>query len=190
MEIWKLINNHPNYMISNKGRIKSLNYKRTGQEKIMIPRKSGNGHLKISLSTNGVKTDYLVHRLVAIHFLPNPDNLPEVNHKDEVKTNNQVENLEWCDRKYNANYGNNSPKNILCKPVIQFSLDGYMLKKWDSIKLAAKEYNAKRISSCCSGERNKSGGYVWKYYDLDTYLIGKMNNSLKDKGIILRNIYK
>jgi hypothetical protein len=183
IEVWIYIENYPDYMISNMGRVKSLKF---GKEKIMSPRYSGNGHLKITLTNNEGKKDFLVHRLVATYFLPNPNNLPEVNHKDEVKTNNCVENLEWCDRKYNANYGNNAPKIVLRKPVIQYSLDGYMLKVWDSMTDAVKLFNAKKITECCQGKRNKSGGFGWKYYTTDNYLIGKLNNSLMDKGISLR----
>ena len=191
-EIWKTIEGYPSYMVSNMGRVKSLNYGRRGKEGIMSPRISGNGHLKVTLrNINGTK-DYLVHRLVATHFMPNPNNLPEVNHKDECKTNNIIwinedgsidynkSNLEWCDRRYNVNYGNNAPKIILSKPVIQYSLDGYMLKVWDSISDAQKEVpKTRKIGACCQGKRNKAGGYVWKYYDKETYLIGLMNNNFK-----------
>lgn len=179
-EIWKTIENYPSYMVSNMGRVKSLNFGRTGKEGIMSPRKSGNGHLKITLSNGITKTDFLVHRLVATHFIPNPNNLPEVNHKDEDKTNNCVDNLEWCDRRYNVNYGKHSPKIVLSKSVIQYSLDGYMLKVWDSISDAQKEVpNTRKICDCCQGKRNKAGGYIWKYYDKETYLIGIMNNNFK-----------
>ena len=147
---------------------------------LILIRISGNGHLKVTLrSIDGTK-NYLVHRLVATHFIPNPNNLPEVNHKDECKTNNCVDNLEWCDRKYNANYGKHSPKIILSKPVSQYSLDGYMLKVWDSASDAQREIpKTHKIGDCCQGKRNKSGGYKWKYYDKETYLIGLMNNNFK-----------
>lgn len=179
-EIWKEIEGYPSYMVSNMGRVKSLNYRRSGKEGIMSPRISGNGHLKVTLrNIDGLK-DYLVHRLVAQAFIPNPNNLSELNHKDEEKTNNCIDNLEWCDRRYNVNYGNNAPKIILSKPIIQYSLDGYMLKVWDSISDAQKEVpKTRKIGDCCQGKRNKAGGYVWKYYDKETYLIGIMNNNFK-----------
>lgn len=175
-EIYKDIKGYEGvYKISSLGNVKSLKF---GKEKIMSPRKSGNGHLKVTLFLNNKKENFLIHRLVATHFIPNPNNLPEVNHRDEDKTNNCVDNLEWCDRRYNTNYGNNAPKILLRKPVIQYRLDGYMLRKWDSIKDAIELFNAKKITECCQGKRNKSGGFMWRYYDLDTYLIGKLNNRI------------
>lgn len=177
-EIWKTIEDCPEFMVSNLGRVKSL---KRGKEKILSQWITRRGYLEVPISNkNGYRKQYSVHRLVATHFIPNPNNLPEVNHKDECKTNNCVDNLEWCDRKYNANYGKHSPKIILSKPVIQYSLDGYMLKVWDSASDAQREIpKNQKICECCQGKRNKSGGYKWKYYDKETYLIGIMNNNFK-----------
>ena len=112
-EIWKEIDGFSNYMISNFGRVKSLGRwvkyykgKRWLKEKI---RKSSlnkrNNYLYVVLFKEGKPKGYSIHRLVAEAFIPNPDNLPQVNHKDEDKTNNCVLNLEWCDEKYNVNWG-------------------------------------------------------------------------------------
>lgn len=110
MEIWKPIKDYEGlYQVSNLGRVKSLEridslgHKR--KEKIFKPRKDKYGYLRVSLWKDGKGKMVSIHRLVAIHFIPNPDNLPEVNHKDENKENNTLSNLEWCDRKYNNNYG-------------------------------------------------------------------------------------
>ena len=72
----------------------------------MKPAKTKGGYLRLPLTINNKAKSYLVHRLVALAFIPNPNNYPEVNHKNEDKTDNRVENLEWCDRSYNINYGN------------------------------------------------------------------------------------
>ena len=115
MEEWKAIAGYEGlYEVSNLGRIKSLSridsrgYKRN--EKILKLNKDSGGYLKVSLYKNGKPKQYNVHRLVAIAFIPNPDNLPEVNHKDENRINNYVDNLEWCNRKYNCNYGARNSK--------------------------------------------------------------------------------
>ena len=107
MEIWKDIKGYEGlYQVSNKGRIKSLNYRRTGKEGILKGVPTKYGYLMVTLYKKGEKPEHFsVHRLVAEAFIPNHDNLPEVNHIDENKENNHVKNLEWCDRKYNMNYG-------------------------------------------------------------------------------------
>lgn len=105
VEIWKDIPDYPNYQVSNYGRIKSLNYKRSGKEKILKPQPNNKGYLRIALSKNGNSTLFFVHRLVASVFLKNDNNLPIINHKDENPSNNHVDNLEWCNHSYNMNYG-------------------------------------------------------------------------------------
>ena len=112
MEEWRDIKGYEGlYQISNKGRVKSLNYKRTGKEKIRKPGKR-RGYFFITLYKKGEKPkSFDIHRLVAEHFLPNPDNLPVVNHKDENKLNNNVENLEWCTFAYNTIYSVNGGKS-------------------------------------------------------------------------------
>ena len=118
-EIWKDIKGYEGlYQVSNLGRVKSFNYMNTGKEKIKTPTlqkkytmKQG-GYLQTTLYKNNKSKTVLVHRLVAEAFIPNPDNLPQVNHKDYNKTNNCVENLEWCSAKYNSNHKRNN-----CKPL-------------------------------------------------------------------------
>lgn len=188
-EIWKDIEGFEGvYQISSKGNVRSLNryVNCKGGVRIEIgkpikPKLIGRGYHQVFLRNNGTHKQLLVHRLVAQAFLPNPDNLPEVNHIDENKTNNCIENLEWCDSTYNMRYTIN-------KPVIQYTKDGYMLKVWDCAYDAYREtgiFNTS-ISSCCKGKVKSAGGSIWKYYTTDNYLIGKLNNSLMDKGITLR----
>lgn len=102
---WKDIQGYEGkYQISNLGEVRSLNYKRTGNKKILIPATTYKGYKSITLNKNGKKT-FFIHRLVAIHFIPNPNNYPIINHKDENPSNNLYINLEWCTAKYNNNYG-------------------------------------------------------------------------------------
>ena len=113
MEIWKDIKGYEGlYQISNKGRVKSLNYRRTGKEKILISSDDGKGYLCVKLCKNNKIKNHKIHRLVAQAFLPNPDNLPEVNHQDTNTSNNCVENLEWCTHAYNMHYS--VFKKIIC----------------------------------------------------------------------------
>lgn len=136
------------YQVSNLGRIKSLGNDKTKKEKILKPQLYKNGYYRIWLYKNGNKKRYLVHRLVALAFIPNSNNLPCVNHKDEDKSNNSVENLEWCSVSYNINFGNRNKlvgeinviklKNhkLLSKPVLQFDLEGNLIAEYPSIKEA------------------------------------------------------
>lgn len=98
-EIWKEIQDYPGYKVSNLGRVMNKH------GRIMKPSNHKQGYKLIGLKKDKKLYCRQVHRLVALAFIPNPDNLPQVNHKDECKTNNCVDNLEWCDAKYNINYG-------------------------------------------------------------------------------------
>ena len=114
------------YEVSNLGRVRSLE-----TERILKPSKNTWGYLFVSLYKNGIKKAVRIHRLVALAFIPNPDNLPCINHKDEDKTNNTVDNLEWCDDKYNANYGTRNERiaEKTRKPVLQFDLLGNFIRE-------------------------------------------------------------
>ena len=109
---------------------------------------------------------FLIHRLVAEAFINNPDNLPCVNHKDENKHNNHVDNLEWCTNKYNLNYGsrNERIRNSLSKKVYQYTLDGEFVREWESTNECGRNgYNQGKIASCCRGEIKTHKGYRWSY---------------------------
>lgn len=103
-EIWKDIKGWNDYQVSNFGNVKRLNYRKTEREK-KIKQQKCKSYLYITLSQNKKRKTFRVHRLVAEAFIPNPNNLPQVNHKDENPSNNCVSNLEWCDARYNSNYG-------------------------------------------------------------------------------------
>ena len=118
-EEWRPIKGYENYMVSSLGRVKSLNYSNTRKERILklhktnAPKRKDQPYLRVSLSKDGKEKQYLVHRLVALTFLPNPNNYPCVNHKDENKFNNNVKNLEWISAKDNNNFGTRNKRSAL-----------------------------------------------------------------------------
>ena len=133
------------------------------------------GYKVVGLTINGKTATKFVHRLVAEAFIDNPDNLPVVNHKDEDKTNNSIENLEWCTVKYNNIYGTKtkrqaekirgrvSEKRV---PVIQMSMSGEFIADHPSIAAAAESVGSNSpsdISACCRGQRKSHCGYKWEF---------------------------
>lgn len=122
------------------------------------------GYHRVSLYKDGKIKHYCVHRLVADAYIPNPENLPQINHKDENKENNCLKNLEWCNSKYNANYGTRNEKisNSLKIPILQYTLDGEFVKEWPSATDVGKEVSG-HISSCAKGSRKTAYGFIWKY---------------------------
>ena len=160
------------YQISNFGRVKSISrtIDRHGltniPDKIMNPSTNIKGYKVVQLSKDGIRTTYFVHRLVAKTFIPNPTNLSQVNHKDEDKTNNKVDNLEWCDGRYNINYGTCLQRRSehFKKKVCQYSLDNTPIKVWDSLKEAAIALKVCKdsISKCCHNVYHSCGGFKWK----------------------------
>jgi hypothetical protein len=108
-----------------------------------------------------------IHRLVAEKFIPNIDNLPQVNHKDENPSNNYVDNLEWCDNWYNSHYGNHIENVRLrhLKKINQYDLQGNFIKQWNSIIEAGNtlRIDTSSISKVCKNKRKTAGNYIWKY---------------------------
>ena len=163
MEEWKDIEGYEGmYQVSNQGRVKSLKF---GKEKIRKCREMSNGYLVVGLCKEGKRTDKLVHRLVAEAFLPNPNNLPQVNHKDENPSNNNVENLEWCTPKYNCNYGTRNQRCSSPKRVDQIDkVSGEVIRQWESTAECSRNgYSSGAVSECARGVRKQYKGYVWKY---------------------------
>ena len=122
------------------------------------------GYMRVCLRKDGEKKMYSLHRLVAEAYLPNPENLPEINHKDENKTNNCLQNLEWCDHKYNINYGTCITKssNSRKKPILQYDLDGNFIRDWGCTTDVGQEVK-KGINNCLKGRAKSAYGYKWKY---------------------------
>ena len=163
-EIWKQIDDR--YSISNLGRVKS-NY--ANKERVLKPYKDVRGYLKVDLRHGDKRKSMFIHRLVALAFLQNPNSLPEVNHKDENKENNRIDNLEFCDTKYNCNYGTrNERKAEACMKQI-YSLDkNGTVTYYDSVKCAGKllGISSTAISKALSDNypQNKTaGGMQWFY---------------------------
>ena len=187
IEIWKtaVYDGEPyeGFEVSNLGRIKSLNYNHTGKPKLLKPYEDTCGYLTVKLSKNRKSKNCRVHRLVAEAFLDNPDNLPEVNHIDEDKTNNFVflnedgsvdeekSNLEWKNHRDNCNHGTRNERAAkamtngkLSKPVLQFTLDGEFVREWPSIQECGRNgFNQRNIVSCCNGKLKTYKGYIWRY---------------------------
>jgi len=177
MEIWKDIEGFENYQVSNEGRVKSLerrvNFKNTTRlvkEKILKLANNGSGYLFVQLWKNKKPTNKLIHRLVAEVFIDNPTNLPQVNHKDENKHNNKVENLEWCSSKYNMNYGTAISRRIEKQSVQvdQFdAITGEFIRRWSSTNECGRNgYSQSTVSQCCNGLRKQHKGYRWSFVPL------------------------
>ena len=184
-EVWKDIEGYEGrYQVSNLGRIKSFLH--VGVRKdveslddyshIIKPIHDACGYCNVRLRRNDKGKTVKVHRLVAMAFIPNPNKLPEINHKDEDKDNNCVSNLEWCDRVYNMQYGTWVSRNPRLRPVAQFSLDGKLIKEYKTIREASRETGirhenirncaAKQIINKEKGYYAKSaGGYKWEFID-------------------------
>lgn len=167
METWKSVVGYEGlYEVSDLGRVKSLWY---GRERILKPGKSNKGYLYVVLCKDGeTKKTLHIHRLVAEAFIPNPNNLETVNHKDEVKTNNVATNLEWLSMKDNDNYGtrNNRVAEAKSKQVRMFNKStGELLATFPSTVEAGRVTGIvqQNISKCCNGGRKSAGGYVWRY---------------------------
>ena len=171
METWKAIAGYEGlYEVSDMGRVKSLKF---GKERILKPEKNNCGYLQVVLYKDGQKKIPSVHRLVAKAFIPNPNNLETVNHKDEDKTNNEISNLEWMSIKDNNNYGTRSKRasetqindKNKSKVVQMFDRQGNLLKTFPSTNEAERVTGIYKscISECCNGKKKSAGGYIWRY---------------------------
>lgn len=181
MEVWKDIAGYEGYyQISNFGNIRSVDrviysdkfhigIKRELKGRTLNPSVNNHGYLSLILSKNGEKKSCRIHRLVAEAFIKNPNNYDQVNHIDGDKTNNKVENLEWCNNQYNVIH---AYKNGLAKShpksIKQYDLKGNYIQTFESIVKASKEVNGNtsNINKCVKGHINSAYGYKWRYIDV------------------------
>ena len=161
------------YQVSSMGRVKSLERKdclgRTVKERILKSRTNRYGYMEVNLCADGKRKMLKVHRLVCQAFHDNPDNKPEVNHVNEDKTDNRACNLEWCTVKENNNHGTRNARiaETKSKPVVQYTLNGELIKVWSSAAEAERRagFDHSTISKVANGKRKTAYGFRWKYIE-------------------------
>ena len=185
-EIWKDIKGYEGYyQVSNLGRVKSLFRQvkhsqgnvRNHYERILKNNYDGNGYASVGLYKNAKAKKVHVHRLVMLAFEENPHNKPEVNHLDENKKNNRLDNLEWVTKKENENHGTKRERSVAntdykmigiknSKKVRQTNVNGTLIQEWDSLAQICKEkgYSKGNISMACNGKyKGALYGCRWEY---------------------------
>ena len=176
MEVWKpIIGYESEYEVSSQGRFRSFPKHSHKSVRIYLGNKDSRGYRRVVLCRNGEEHTFYAHRLVAIHFIDNPNNFPYINHKNQDKSDNRVENLEWCDAKYNINYGDaleraketslSRHRATAKKHIAQYTLDGTFVKEYSSIKEAnlslGKKASATSISRAVNGIIPHAYGFKW-----------------------------
>jgi len=171
-EEWRAIPGFEMYLVSNYGRVYTKH-----RNKLLSPADNGRGYKMVSISKNNIAKLHLVHRLVAMLFIPNPLNLPEVNHKEGLKYKNRVFDLEWMTKSENMQhavdnklllphwkgvFGKNHHNSI---KVDQFSKSGELIATYDCGKEAERKTGIlqSNTSSCCTGKLKSAGGFIWKH---------------------------
>lgn len=180
-EIWKDIEDYEGwYQVSNTGRVRSVDrvvqhadgISSTLKGRVLKPRSDKCDYLVVHLCKDGKRTTKTAHRLVAQAFIPNPEGLPQVNHKNEVKNDNRVENLEWCDAAYNLAYGTARTRKSQTmtngkrsKAVLQIDPNTMeILREWPSTAECGRNgFNSSLVSACCLGKQKTHKGFIWKY---------------------------
>lgn len=164
-EIWKDIEEYEGiYQVSNLGKVKSF---KRGSERMLKPCRDRRGYLIVDLYKNGKHKNNKIHRLVAQAFIPNPENKSEINHIDEDKTNNNVDNLEWSTRKENLNHGtrNERASRILSIPIIATNLKTGESREFYGTNECARQLGLhyQNITSVLKDRRKQTGGYTFQY---------------------------
>lgn len=177
IEEWKPVVGYEGlYEVSNFGRVRSVDRyvnasrgrKKLVKSQIIVPIKQNNGYYTVNLNSNGNTVTFSIHRLVAQAFVPNPNNLPCVNHKDECKTNNVSDNLEWCSYEYNNSYGTKPQKisDANSRKVKMFDLEGNYITTFDSCRQALKVLKKKspsNLSNALSGRAQSAYEHKWEW---------------------------
>lgn len=156
------------YQVSNYGNIKRLGNKKSRKERILKLHENKYGYLYIELYKNGERKNITVHRLVCHMFVDGYFDGAQIDHINTIKTDNRKENLHWVTTKENRN----NPLTVeKCKgkgrKIIQYDLEGNLIKIWSCIVEAKRELGIRHISDCCQGRRKSAGGYIWRYYEED-----------------------
>lgn len=181
MEQWRSIRGYEGlYEVSSTGKVRrvrhwkrqetsrssrSYRYKQL-REMELRPSTSGR-YARVSLCNGKVVKNASVHRLVAEAFIPNPGRLPEVNHKDCDRMNNAVENLEWCNRKYNVNYGDRTAKAMAAIEKKVLCVETGIIYNSGTKAAVANGVHKSKISLVCNGKRQTAGGYHWKFVEVE-----------------------
>ena len=182
IEEWKDVKGYEGiYQVSNLGNVKSLNYNRTGKEKVLRFSKDKDEYLTVILCKDGKLKNFKVHRLVSQAFIPNTENKPCIDHINTNRTDNRVNNLRWVTHKENSNNSISIKKMKIKasksnlgkfgklshnhKPILQFSLDGEFIRKWYCAYEVQRElgFNQSGISNCCNGKYKTANGYIWGF---------------------------
>lgn len=173
-EIWKPIPGYDGwYEASSLGRIRTNHYMNGSEVRVMKYEQNQDHYCRVELRKQGTRKKHMVHQLIALTFIPNPEGKPYVDHKDGNRHNNAVDNLRWCTHAENMNFpGVRNTMSIIrqgslnhyAKSIKQYTLDGILVKEWDCMSVAARAYNVSiaAISSCASGKLAHVKGYVWR----------------------------
>lgn len=167
MEEWKQVEDYEMYEISSHGRVRK-NYL-NGKSKILKYDVINGGYLRVTLCKDATTKRFIVHRLVAQHFLPNPKGYPDINHIDNNVKNNFVENLEWCTPLINAQHRDRQNRHTPCKKVYQYDLNFNLVGIYRSTREASRKtgYAKSCIPRWCQGLTKPSNNFIWSYVQLN-----------------------
>lgn len=204
-EEWRPVVGYENYMVSNTGKIRSVGHWRKGKAnsrawhkgKILKPHISNRGYLRVGVQCKDSKTHMVsVHRLVAEAFIPNPNELPEINHLDEDKTNNNVSNLEWSTSSHNINWGTRNERvaSKMERPIIMIRLSDKKETYFKSITEAERQgYSPRNDLYHKNKRRLRHDGYCWKYADDKNFVVPQYKSwkkAIMGKSIINNSIIR